>query len=62
LCQGTVVCKLYKNIDIPETLSNLYGKWIKRITPNSVEFEDGEKINIKNLDYKLIKDLIWWKQ
>jgi hypothetical protein len=54
--------KLYKNIDIPETLSNLYGKWIKRITPNSVEFEDGEKINIKNLDYKLIKDLIWWKQ
>jgi adenine-specific DNA-methyltransferase len=52
--------KLYQNIDIPETLSNLLGKWIKRITPDYVEFEDGEKINIKNLDYKLIKPLIWW--
>jgi len=52
--------KLYKNIDISETLSNLYGKWIKRITPNYVEFEDGEKINIKGLDYKIIKHLIWW--
>ena len=57
--------KLYKNIniiDIPETLSNLYGKWIKKINSDYVEFEDREKINIKDLDYKLIKDLIWWKQ
>lgn len=53
--------KLYKNIDIPETLSNLCGKWIKKITSDYVEFEDGEKINIKDLDYKLIKSLIWWK-
>jgi len=53
--------KLYKNIDIPETLSNLLGKWIKKITPDYLEFEDGEKINIKDLDYKLIKNLIWWK-
>jgi adenine specific DNA methylase Mod len=52
--------KLYKNIDIPETLSNLLGKRIKRITPDYVEFEDEEKINIKDLDYKLIKNLIWW--
>jgi len=52
--------KLYKNIDIPETLSNLLGKWIKKITPDCVEFEDGEKINIKDLDYKIIKSLIWW--
>ncbi|MHA1344325.1 MAG: DNA methyltransferase, partial [Promethearchaeota archaeon] len=60
----------HKNIDIPETLSNLLGKWIKRINPNFVEFsanggsasggEDGEKINLIDLDYKLIKDLIWW--
>ena len=27
--------KLYDNIDIAETLSNLTGKWIKRITPRS---------------------------
>ena len=52
--------KLYKNIDIAETLSNLTGKWIKRIKEDEVEFENGEKINIKNLDYKLIKPLIWW--
>ena len=52
--------KLYSNIDIPETLSNLLGKWIKRITYDYVEFEDGERIDLKNLDYKLIKPLIWW--
>ena len=52
--------KLYDNIDIPETLSNLLGKWIKRITPDFVEFEDGERVDFKNLDYRLIKPLIWW--
>ncbi|GAB4535128.1 MAG: hypothetical protein Fur0020_02300 [Thermodesulfovibrionia bacterium] len=76
--------KLYPNIDIAETLSNLTGKWIKRITPRQtssdtplpegngtpltplkegnleVEFEDETKINTKDLDYKLIKPLIWW--
>lgn len=52
--------KLYPNIDLPETLSNLLGKWIKRITAEYVEFEDGEKIDLRNLDYKLIKPLIWW--
>ncbi len=43
--------KLYKDIDIPETLSNLRGKWIKRIGKDFVEFEDGAKVNLKNLDY-----------
>ncbi len=52
--------KLYPNIDIPETLSNLLGRWIKKITSDFVEFEDGERIELKNLDYKLIKLLIWW--
>jgi len=52
--------KLYKNIDIPETLSNLLGKWIKKINSDFVEFEDGERINIKEIDYKIIKPLIWW--
>ena len=52
--------KLYENIDIPETLSNLLGKWIKKITNEYVEFENGERINIKDLDYKVIKPLIWW--
>jgi len=69
--------KIYSNpssplgtsIDIAETLSNLKGKWIKRLTKNEVELvdydEEGrakniEKIDFKNLDYKEIKKLIWW--
>jgi adenine-specific DNA-methyltransferase len=53
--------KLYPNIDIAETLSNLTGKWIKKIRDGEVEFEDGTKINTRDLDYKLIKPLIWWE-
>jgi hypothetical protein len=53
--------KLYPNIDIAETLSNLTGKWVKKVSDAEVEFEDGTKINIKDLDYKLIKPLIWWE-
>lgn len=52
--------ELYPNIDIAETLSNLTGKWIKKVNNDEVEFEDGTKIDTKNLDYKLIKPLIWW--
>jgi hypothetical protein len=52
--------KIYSNIDIAETISNLTGKWIKKIKENEVEF-DGTKINIKDLDYKIIKPLIWWE-
>ncbi|MGC8822919.1 MAG: hypothetical protein ACP5QF_08565, partial [Desulfurella sp.] len=76
------VSKLYPNIDIAETISNLTGKWIKRIHPLPplqegdspsmkgckpqvngvvVEFEDSTKINTKDLDYKIIKPLIWWE-
>ncbi len=53
--------KLYPNIDIAETLSNLTGKWIRKIYEDKVEFEDGTVINTKDLDYKLIKPLIWWE-
>lgn len=53
--------KLYPDIDIAETLSNLTGKWIKAIKNGEVEFTDGSKINTKELDYKLIKPLIWWE-
>jgi adenine-specific DNA-methyltransferase len=52
--------KLYHGIDIAETLSNLTGKWIKRITADSVEFQDGEVVDTKNLDWRRIKPLIWW--
>ncbi|MBU4288638.1 MAG: site-specific DNA-methyltransferase [Proteobacteria bacterium] len=53
--------KLYDGIDVAETLSNLTGKWIKAIRKDEVEFADGTKINTRDLDYKLIKPLIWWE-
>lgn len=52
--------KIYKDIDIPETLSNLLGRPINKITADYVQFEDGDRVTIKDLDYKLIKPLIWW--
>ncbi|HBT47994.1 MAG TPA: site-specific DNA-methyltransferase [Peptococcaceae bacterium] len=52
--------RLYEGIDVAETLSHLSGKWIKEITPEWVEFEDGERMSIKEPDYRLIKPLIWW--
>jgi len=42
-------------------LSNLTGKWIKKISNDEVEFEDETKIDTKDLEYKLIKPLIWWE-
>jgi len=69
--QGTVqvnLSKLYENIDLPETLSNLTGKWIRRIYPDpndrrvpvAVEFADGERVELRSLDWRRIKPLIWW--
>ncbi|MFP3257307.1 MAG: site-specific DNA-methyltransferase [Candidatus Nanopusillus acidilobi] len=55
---------IYENIDIAETLSNLRGKWIKRITKDSVilidESNNEEEIRYDNIDFKTIKPLIWW--
>jgi adenine-specific DNA-methyltransferase len=69
--QGTVqvdLSRLYENIDLPETLSNLTGKWIRRIYPDpndrrvpaAVEFADGERVELRSLDWRWIKPLIWW--
>jgi len=52
--------KLYPGIDLAETLSCLTGKWIRRITADYVEFADGERVDLRNPDWKLIKPLIWW--
>ncbi|MCD4671928.1 MAG: site-specific DNA-methyltransferase [Anaerolineaceae bacterium] len=52
--------RLYENIDLAETLSNLCGKWIKRITPDTVEFEDGETMSLTDPDWQTIKPLVWW--
>jgi hypothetical protein len=60
--------RLYEGIDIPETLSNLTGRWIRRIYPDpqnpkvvaAVEFEDEGRVDLSQLDWHLIKPLIWW--
>ena len=52
--------KIYPNIDVAETLSNLRGKWIRKISKNEIEYEDGKKVNLGDLDYKIIKPLIWY--
>ncbi|MDP8003862.1 MAG: site-specific DNA-methyltransferase, partial [Caldisphaera sp.] len=55
---------IYPNIDIAETLSNLKGKWIKKINKNSVVLKDDnnneEEIRFDGIDFKTIKPLIWW--
>lgn len=53
--------KLYPDIDIPETLSHILGKKIKTIREGIVTFADGQAIDTNDLDYNIIKPLIWWK-
>ncbi len=64
--------KLYPNIDFAETLSNLLGLPIKKITKNSVILQDGESEKEIKTDYKnmneseklafvrLLKPALWW--
>jgi adenine specific DNA methylase Mod len=52
--------KLHNDIDIPETLSQLTGKFIKQIKKDRVIFVDGSEIEYDKIDYKIVKPLIWW--
>ena len=59
--------KLYNNVDISETLSNLLGMMIDKITDNkialSMETKRGKEtidINPLNLDWKLVRSLLLW--
>jgi adenine specific DNA methylase Mod len=52
--------KLYAGIDLAETLSCVTGKWIKRITKDTVEFEDGSRASLSEPDWTILKPLIWW--
>jgi len=52
--------RLYPDIDLAETLSHLRGKWIKRITEEYVEFQDGEKMSLTDPDWETLKPMVWW--
>ena len=52
--------RLYPDIDLAETISQRRGKWIKRITREYVEFQDGEKQSLIDPDWQVLKPLIWW--
>ncbi len=52
--------KIYPNIDLAETLSNLKGKLIKRIEVDAVVFEDDERIDFSSIDFQAVKPLVWW--
>ena len=52
--------KLYAGIDLAETLSCLTGKWIKHITKDTVEFQDGTSANLSAPEWDDVKPLIWW--
>ena len=52
--------KLYDGIDLAETLSCVTGKWIKRITKETVEFQDGTSASLVEPDWSLVKPLVWW--
>ena len=52
--------RLYPDIDLAETLSHLRGKWIKRITREYVEFQDGERLSLIDPDWRILKPMIHW--
>ena len=52
--------QLYPDIDLAETISHLRGKWIKRITEDFVEFEDGEQMSLTDPDWETLKPMVWW--
>jgi len=52
--------RLYDGIDLAETLSCLTGKWIKRITKDRVEFQDGTSASLSAPEWNDVKPLIWW--
>lgn len=51
---------LYPGIDLAETLSNVTGKGIRRITREAVEFQDGSSASLTEPDWNLLKPLLWW--
>ena len=42
--------KLYPDVDIAETISNVFGKKIKKIAKDKVVFEDDFEVDLNSLD------------
>lgn len=56
--------KLYPDIDLAETLSNVTGKFIKKLSKEKVIFEDNTEIDLTDMSWdnlKVLKPLLWWK-
>lgn len=51
---------LYPGIDLAETLSCVTGKGIRRVTRETVEFQDGTTASLTDPDWDLLKPLLWW--
>ncbi|BCU66984.1 adenine-specific DNA methyltransferase [Sulfolobales archaeon HS-7] len=48
------------NVDLPETLSLVTGKWIRSIIGTKIDFIDGSTIDVNELDFQIMRRLIWW--
>ncbi len=61
---GVRLDELYPNIDWAETISCLRGKWIRRVSPGEILFEDGTLFPLQPLDagmvWETMKPLLWW--
>ena len=53
--------KIYDDIDIWETLSNITWRKIKKIKKDSVILDWMDEIKFDNIPLELVKPLIWWK-
>jgi len=52
--------EIYENIDLAESISNVTGKKIRKITKEYVILEGNEKIEFNKIPFETIKSLIWW--
>lgn len=51
---------IYDNVDVAETISNIKGKYIQKIGRDFVILIGDEKIDFKELNFGLMRPLIWW--
>lgn len=54
------LARLYPDVDVAETLSCVTGQRIRRLLPDEVEFEDGQRMSLLDPPWDVVKPLIWW--